>query len=139
MMNEIWVPTQFHYETFAASGVNRSKLVVIPESVDIDTFNPETTQPLNHLPGYPETREYFKFLSIFKWEPRKVRRSFHHNGMLFVLNCLTRLFPSSFYLDQGWDVLLRAYFEEFTRNDKVVLYLLTNAFHPEKGELFCCC
>lgn len=29
-MDEVWVPSQFNVETFAASGVERSKLVVIP-------------------------------------------------------------------------------------------------------------
>lgn len=42
----------------------------------------------------------FKFLSVFKWEARK-----------------------------GWDVLLRAYFTEFTGRDNVSLYIRTYAYH----------
>ncbi|ELR11314.1 glycosyltransferase, group 1 domain containing protein [Acanthamoeba castellanii str. Neff] len=103
-MSEIWVPTDFHASSFAKSGVNPDKLVVIPESVDVDAFNPDTSLPLERLPGYPETQDHFKFLSIFKWEARK-----------------------------GWDILARAFYEEFTQQDNVTLYLLTNAFHPEKG------
>jgi len=72
-MDEIWVPTRFHLETFAKSGVDVNKLVVIPESVDVDFFNPNVTRPIDKLPGYPDTKGYFKFLSIFKWEARKVR------------------------------------------------------------------
>ncbi len=30
-MNEIWVPSQWQLESFAASGVTREKLVVVPE------------------------------------------------------------------------------------------------------------
>jgi len=102
LMSEIWVPTDFHVSSFAKSGVNPDKLVVIPESVDVDEFDPNRTQPLSHLPGYPETRNAFKFLSIFKWEARK-----------------------------GWDILVRAFFEEFTKKDEVALYILTNPFHPD--------
>jgi glycosyltransferase involved in cell wall biosynthesis len=109
-MSEIWVPTDFHASSFAKSGVNPDKLVVIPESVDVDAFNPDTSLPLERLPGYPETRDHFKFLSIFKWEARK-----------------------------GWDILARAFYEEFTRQDNVTLYLLTNAFHPEKGVVSAAC
>jgi glycosyltransferase involved in cell wall biosynthesis len=104
MMSEIWVPTDFHVSSFANSGVNPDKLVVMPESVDVYSFDPDVTVPLDHLPGYPETQDHFKFLSVFKWEARK-----------------------------GWDILARAFYEEFTKQENVTLYLLTNAFHPEKG------
>jgi glycosyltransferase involved in cell wall biosynthesis len=42
----------------------------------------------------------FVFLSIFKWEERK-----------------------------GWDILLEAYFSEFSKEDDVLLVILTNAYH----------
>eukprot|EP00933_Yihiella_yeosuensis_P071251 TRINITY_DN7945_c0_g1_i1.p1 TRINITY_DN7945_c0_g1~~TRINITY_DN7945_c0_g1_i1.p1 ORF type:complete len:341 (+),score=54.94 TRINITY_DN7945_c0_g1_i1:140-1024(+) len=42
----------------------------------------------------------FRFLSVFKWEKRK-----------------------------GWDLLLRAYFEEFTYDDPVILIIKTQSFH----------
>lgn len=44
----------------------------------------------------------FIFLSVFKWEYRK-----------------------------GWDVLLRSYLKEFSGNDAVALYLLTNPYHSD--------
>lgn len=105
-MSEIWIPTDFHVNSFANSGVNRDKLVVIPESVNIYEFDPDTTQPLTELPGYPDTKDHFKFLSVFKWEARK-----------------------------GWDILSRAFYEEFRKGDNVSLYLLTNAFHAEDGKI----
>jgi glycosyltransferase involved in cell wall biosynthesis/thioredoxin-like negative regulator of GroEL len=65
-MDEVWVPSQFNVETFAASGVERSKLVVIPEAVDSEFFDParHTVYP---LPG----KARFNFLSIFEWSSRK--------------------------------------------------------------------
>ena len=33
-MDEVWVPTEFHRETFAAAGVPAHKLVVVGEPVD---------------------------------------------------------------------------------------------------------
>lgn len=67
-LDEIWVPTEFHKETFEASGVKKEKLVVVPESVDVEYFNPE-----NYEPMALKDAEYsdYKFLSIFKWEDRK--------------------------------------------------------------------
>ena len=122
--HQIWVPSQFHVETFSRSGVARNKLVVVPEPVDVDTFHPANARPLA-LPPAPaagvadEPTTYgeggdaaaprrvgrgedglFRFLSVFKWEERK-----------------------------GWKILLRAYFSEFSAADPVVLYLKTNAYH----------
>jgi hypothetical protein len=42
------------------------------------------------------------FFSVFKWEQRK-----------------------------GWDVLLKAFLQEFSGADDVVLYLLINAYHSD--------
>jgi len=65
-MDEIWVPSQFNVETFAASGVERNKLVVMPEAVDEHEFNPERHEPLP-LPNLAK----FNFLAIFEWSSRK--------------------------------------------------------------------
>uniref|UniRef100_A0A6U4RKD1 Glycosyl transferase family 1 domain-containing protein n=1 Tax=Hemiselmis andersenii TaxID=464988 RepID=A0A6U4RKD1_HEMAN len=46
----------------------------------------------------------YKFLSVFKWEERK-----------------------------GWDVLLRAYFSEFSEKDDVLLTIRTYAYHSESN------
>ena len=100
-MDEIWVPTAFHVESFAAAGVVRSKLVVMPEPVDVGRFDPSSVRPDSDLSSFPirpitgsaaglGTR--FKFLSIFKWESRK-----------------------------GWDVLLAAFVAAFSADDNVAL------------------
>lgn len=128
-VEKIWVPTEFHIETFAASGVNRNKLVKIPEPVDVDFFNPYIYTPLtlpigtlavgkgisshdnsnsnNNDSNNPEQyTPTFSFLSVFKWEPRK-----------------------------AWDILIKAYLLEFSNSnrDNVALYLLTNPFHSDRN------
>jgi glycosyltransferase involved in cell wall biosynthesis/tetratricopeptide (TPR) repeat protein len=65
-MDEIWVPSQFNVETFAAAGVERDKLVVMPEAVDSAEFDPARHEPLP-LPN----RAGFNFLAIFEWSSRK--------------------------------------------------------------------
>ncbi|MSU41414.1 MAG: tetratricopeptide repeat protein [Pedosphaera sp.] len=65
-MDEIWVPSRFNLETFAASGVERAKIKVIPGAVDEHLFNPDTTTPLP-LPH----RAGCNFLSVFEWSSRK--------------------------------------------------------------------
>jgi hypothetical protein len=86
-MDEIWVPTAFHVEAFVRSGVDRSKLVTMPEAVDTAFFDPSKVSAMP-LDGVKEGA--FVFLSVFKWERRK-----------------------------GWELLLRAFFEEFTDSDPV--------------------
>ncbi len=93
-MDEIWVPSRFNMETFAASGVAKSKLKVIPGAVDESLFDPMQVEPLS----LPNTADY-NYLSVFEWSSRK-----------------------------GWDVLLAAYFNEFTADDNVCLWLRTQPF-----------
>jgi glycosyltransferase involved in cell wall biosynthesis len=64
-MDQVWVPCDFNVETFASSGVNREKLVKMPEAIDVDLFRPDV-DPLP-LPG----SRGFNFLSIFEWGRRK--------------------------------------------------------------------
>ncbi len=65
-MDEVWVPSRFNVETFAGSGVEREKLIVIPGAVDAEHFNPERHKPLS-LPNAAR----FNFLAIFEWSARK--------------------------------------------------------------------
>ena len=39
-LDELWLPSEFHRETFAASGVERSKIRVIPPGLDTELFRP---------------------------------------------------------------------------------------------------
>ena len=43
---------RFHVDIFADGGVAPSKLIVVPESVDTDFFNPDSTQPLSPSNSY---------------------------------------------------------------------------------------
>ncbi|HEY1171408.1 MAG TPA: glycosyltransferase family 29 protein [Verrucomicrobiae bacterium] len=65
-MDEIWVPSQFNVETFAACGVERDKLVIMPGSADEHFFDPKKHQPLAL-----KNRAAYNFLSIFEWSSRK--------------------------------------------------------------------
>ncbi|CAJ1423176.1 unnamed protein product [Effrenium voratum] len=56
--------------------------------------------PSKHSPLQLGGESSYRFLSVFKWEKRK-----------------------------GWDILLKAYFEEFSQEDDVILVLKTQSFH----------
>eukprot|EP00775_Hariotina_reticulata_P008345 gene8345-8529_t len=123
-MNEIWVPSRWQLDTFVASGVNPEKLVIVPEGVNTTLFDPAKHTALdlaskaqlvstttgkvpspatdalhdNHV-NSSSSRRPFRFISTFKWEQRK-----------------------------GWPILLEAYLSEFTAEDDVELYILTQPF-----------
>ncbi|WVZ64147.1 hypothetical protein U9M48_013711 [Paspalum notatum var. saurae] len=114
-MDAVWVPTDFHVSTFVKSGVDHTKVVKVVQAVDVAFFDPDKHAalplPIGVLVMVPEgprlqhadsKAKGFVFLSVFKWEQRK-----------------------------GWDVLLRAFLQEFSGADDVVLYLLINAFHSD--------
>eukprot|EP01127_Copromyxa_protea_P018851 TRINITY_DN6015_c0_g1_i3.p1 TRINITY_DN6015_c0_g1~~TRINITY_DN6015_c0_g1_i3.p1 ORF type:complete len:748 (-),score=127.96 TRINITY_DN6015_c0_g1_i3:46-2289(-) len=69
-IDEIWVPTEFNRETFSESGVNASKLFIVPELTDVLHFKAETHEPL-----LSRTVSGYTFLSIQKWEERKAWKS----------------------------------------------------------------
>lgn len=62
----VWVPSQFNVETFAGSGVERTKLRVMPGAVDTSEFDPARFTALP-LPN----RAAFNFLAVFEWSSRK--------------------------------------------------------------------
>ena len=108
-VDEVWLPSEFNRDTFAAHGVERRKLRVVPEPIDLGLFRPEGTPPME-LPLRPPAstgRRAFAFLSVFKFEQRK-----------------------------GWDVLLRAFLAEFNAaDDDVVLYLRVSTDGHDKAKL----
>eukprot|EP00760_Papus_ankaliazontas_P037893 PhM_4_TR8780/c0_g1_i1/m.49513 len=113
--DEIWVPSVFVKNVFETSGVHPDKLVIIPEAIDVYAFDPNVATRVNLPPHGPNAhwrhwanrpyeaaqQNYFKFLSNFKWEPRK-----------------------------GWEVLFFAYFSEFSAADEVSLYIMTHIWFP---------
>ena len=61
-LDEVWVPSQFNRETFAASGVTRH-IEVMPLGVDVNYFHP-----------YIRSRRFndrYVFMSVFEWGERK--------------------------------------------------------------------
>lgn len=88
-VDEVWVPTQFNFETFSLSGVPKEKIRVLPLGIDAKLL--EVGQEVERA----SHNQPFRFLSTFEWTWRK-----------------------------GWDVLLRAYFEEFRSHENVELGLL---------------
>lgn len=54
-MDEIWIPTQFHYDIFKKYGVKEKKLRIIPEGIDTDQYNPDIIKPINL---YDNNKEY---------------------------------------------------------------------------------
>ena len=68
-MDEIWIPTQFHYNVFIDSGIPPSHLYVMPEPMDTNFYNPKTAAtPSTTLIKNDDTT---RFVSVFKWEHRK--------------------------------------------------------------------
>lgn len=62
-VDEVWVPSRFNARTFADAGVDRQKIVVVPEFMDRG-WPQETAQPYTG-------QGRFKFLSVFRWQKRK--------------------------------------------------------------------
>lgn len=160
-MAEVWVPTDHARAVFASSGVDPGKLRVVPEPVDTEEFDPTKHRPLPlplgtrvFGPAWPHVRTAaaaaaggggsateapFVFLSIFKWEARKV------SGHGPCHTHAWRSEPSPATLDsrlpsacdvcarcmQGWDILLRAFLTAFTADDNVLLLLHTQPFHSD--------
>ncbi|PRP84024.1 glycosyltransferase, CAZy family GT4 [Planoprotostelium fungivorum] len=93
----VWVPSQFNVKTFTEAGVNASMLVAVPEAVDTHTYDASHYEEGKLEKFQLPKRKNFNFLSIMKWERRK-----------------------------GWDVLLRGYYNAFTAQDDVSLYIRAN-------------
>lgn len=59
-VDELWLPSEFHRETFAACGVERSKILVLRPAVDSEVFRPG--RPSLRLPDVPDRS--FEFTAI---------------------------------------------------------------------------
>lgn len=92
-MDRVLVPSLFNYEAFKKSGVNETKLRILPLGVNSEFFNDKG-------PKYPIKldRQTFIFLSLGEWVPRK-----------------------------GFDILIKAFAQEFSGADPVCLVLKTYA------------
>lgn len=67
-MDEIWIPSQFNFNTYSSCGVTPSKLKIVPYAIDTTKFHPgRTVQPI----PFPPTVRSFKFLYVFAFDYRK--------------------------------------------------------------------
>ena len=98
LVHETWVPTEWHRKLYRREGCPNAK--ALPEAVDTRTFRPggkipgDGTQGADSSAGTDDakTKGTTVFLSVFQWQQRK-----------------------------GPDVLLKAYWNAFRKDDDVVL------------------
>ena len=60
--DEVWIPTQWQYDSLIEQGYPKEKLTIVPEGVDINTFKPVDIITL---------KDKFKFLLFGRWDYRK--------------------------------------------------------------------
>ena len=89
-MDEVWVPTVFNSEAFAAAGVSPERLRVLPSGVNTSQFRPG-------LDPLPIPRRGFNFLSVFEWTHRKGP------------DVLMRAYLSEFKADEDVALILKTY------------------------------
>jgi glycosyltransferase involved in cell wall biosynthesis len=88
-MDEVWVPCQHNIETFAHSGVERQKLVKMPQGINVERYQREVAL----LPIRGARR--FNFLSVFEWS--------RHKGW----DVLVRAFAAEFRSYEGVALILK--------------------------------
>jgi glycosyltransferase involved in cell wall biosynthesis len=88
-MDEVWVPCQHNIETFAHSGVERRKLVKMPQGINLERYQ-RGVAPMN-LRG----ARRFNFLSVFEWS--------RHKGW----DVLVRAFAAEFRPYEGVALILK--------------------------------
>jgi glycosyltransferase involved in cell wall biosynthesis len=114
-MDEIWVPTEMSRDIFMKSGVPSEKLRVIGETVDTTFYSPK-----------------HNFEKLLKKKKYNLSR-FQDLAKLNFNDTFIFLFVGKFEKRKGIELLIQAYFEEFSRNDKVMLLLLTSAYHSSNN------
>jgi glycosyltransferase involved in cell wall biosynthesis len=92
-LDEIWVPSRFNVDSFAAGGVSPHRLRMIPSGVNTTLFRPA----LEPLPLPTPRRRGFHFLSVFEWTQRTAP------------DVLLRAYLSEFKPDEDVALILKAY------------------------------
>ncbi len=108
VMDEIWVPTEQSKVIFENNGVHPQRLKVIPETVDTEFYQRTERRAVTFKKHGLESlqrapQDTFNFLFVGKFEPRK-----------------------------GIDILMEAFFKEFSSMDRVQLLLLTSSYHSSE-------
>ena len=60
--DEVWVPTQWQYDSLIEQGFPAEKISIVPEGVDVETFKPIVDIP---------KKDKFRFLLFGRWDYRK--------------------------------------------------------------------
>ena len=63
-MCQVWVPSAFNRDSFVDSGVDPTKIRVLPEAFDTQSWNPKLAEAPLETPGRTAG---FTFLSVFKF------------------------------------------------------------------------
>ena len=117
-MHEVWVPTEFAKDIFIKAGVNKRKIVVVPEPVDTEFFQPRNLSDL----------------SLSQVKNRNLRKVFE-TAMILPHRKFTFLFVGKWETRKQLKLLLRAFFKEFggtsvtTTMSNVQLAVLTSQYH----------
>ncbi|KAI7837514.1 hypothetical protein COHA_008650 [Chlorella ohadii] len=152
-MHEVWVPTEFHRHTFAASGVQPAKLQVVPEPVDTAFFDPTKHKPLPlplglrvFGPAWPHSQAAESRTAAGSVAAAVAGQQAGGSGaaqadggkgggqaepFVFLAVFKWEARKASIGAIVGWDVLLRAFLSAFTAADNVMLLLHTKPFHSE--------
>lgn len=93
--DEIWAPCQLVKDVCIKSGYNKI-INIVPTPSFAENYS-KNIKLKNNISNYFLNPEYYKFYSIFQWQPRK-----------------------------GYEELLSAYFDEFKFDEEVVLIIKTN-------------
>jgi glycosyltransferase involved in cell wall biosynthesis len=100
-MDEVWVPSTFNFQTFAAAGVSPERLHVLPGGVSTNIFQPGAE------PFPIPKRRGFNFLSVFEWTDRKGA------------DILLRAYLHEFRPDEDVTLILKTYSRPDARADMV--------------------
>ena len=85
-VDAVWVPTEFHRETYARAGIPRDKIAVVPFAIDTDFFSARA----------PAQNERFRFVYASVWHPRKG------------VDVLLRAFIEEFSVDEPVELIVQA-------------------------------
>jgi len=105
-VDELWVPSAFNMETFSSAGVDEAKLFVVPEPVDVYTFDGSlySNEGSEKITVFgDDSGDHFTFLTVMKWEERKAWRELFTAFVAEFSDELVRLLVrSSMEDDENW-------------------------------------
>ena len=121
-MDEIWVPTEFSRKIFEENGVEKNKIKILGEPVDTIFFSPQNTDKI----------DYNKILGKngdIDGETLKTIRNFEFLRKKLLSGTIIFLFVGKWEERKGIKLLLKAYYDTFSKGQNVFLVILTSAYH----------